>query len=267
MYTSMMLFALLGAGAPAMDDTRSVEWLRGYAAAYQKGQREHRPLAVFFGKGATGWDQLSRDGSLGEEARQALRESYVPLYVDLGTEDGRKLAADFKVQAAPALVLTDRSCENLALRYAGTLAAGDLRRCLVKYADPNRVARATDTDPNAEVRYYPAEAGADGPGSYRDALALARKENRPLLLVFHADHCMYCKQMERTTFADAGVRTRLRKHVVYFVDTDREPALARKYLAPPGAIPAYFLVNAADETVRKSGSSYKGPDEFLEWLE
>lgn len=267
MYTSILLLTLAGSVAPVTEAPQSSEWLNDYPAAYRKGQREQKPLAVVFGKGESGWEQLGSDGTLSKEARRLLQSRYVPVYVDLNRQDGRKLAAAFKVKAAPALVLTDRTCDNIALRYGGTLEAGDLRRCLVKYADPNRVARRTDTDPNAEVRYYPAEAGADGPATYRAALATARKANRPLLLVFHAEHCVYCKRMQHDTFADSGVRAVLKKHIVYFVDTDLEPALVRKYLPPPGLIPAYCVVNPADETVRKNGSSYKTPAEFIEWLE
>jgi hypothetical protein len=267
MYTSLVLLALAGSTVPAAETSSSSGWLRDYAVAYKQAASEKKPLAVVFGKGESGWDQLSSDGTLGQQARRLLQSSYVPLYADMGTEQGKSLAAQFRVKEAPALVLTDRGVENLALRYAGTLEAGDLRRCLVKYADPNRVARATDTDPNLETRYYPADAGTDGPGSYREALALAQKGKRPLLLVFHAERCVWCKKMERDTFADAGVKAALRSHVVYFVDTDLEPAVTRKFLPPPGAIPAYCVVNPTDETVRKNGTGHKPPEEFLSWLE
>jgi hypothetical protein len=154
MYTSLVLFALAGSAVPAAETPEASAWLSDYAAACKKGQSEQKPLAVVFGKGNAGWHQLSRDGTLGAEALQQLRSAYVPVYVDLATEHGKNLATAFEVKAAPALVISDRSGDKMALRYAGTLEAGDLRRCLSKYADPERVCRVTDTDPNAEVRYY-----------------------------------------------------------------------------------------------------------------
>jgi hypothetical protein len=51
------------------------------------------------------------------------------------------------------------------------------------------------------------------------------------------------------------------------VDTDLEPAVTRKFLPPPGAIPAYCVVNPTDEAVRKNGTGHKPPEEFLSWLE
>jgi thioredoxin-related protein len=267
MYTSIVLFALAGAVVPAADAPASPRWETDYVAARKKGQREEKPVAIFCGKGDEGWNALGSDGPLDREALRLLEEKYVPLYLDLGTDAARKLADALKVKAAPTLVLTDRSGDQVALRYAGTLDGGDLRRCLLKYADPNRVVRQTDTDPNLEVRYYPPAAAEEGPRTYQEARALAQKAGRPLLLVFQGPECPLCRKMERETFADAGLRVALNKHVVYFVRTDREPAVTRYYLPPPGALPAYCLVNPKDQTVRKNGSGLKPPDEFLAWLE
>jgi thioredoxin-related protein len=267
MYTSIVLLALAASVAPAADAPAAPEWLTDYTAAWRKGRSEQKPMAILCGKGEKGWNALSSEGTIDPEALRLLREKYVPLYLDVDTVDGKKMADTLKVKAAPALVLLDRSGENLALRYAGTLDPGDLRRCLLKYADPNRIARQTDTDPNLEVRYYPATGDEDGPRTYQAALAVAEKGNRPLLLVFQGDHCPWCRKMERETFADAGVKMALRKHVVYFVNTAQEQAVTRKFLPPPGAIPAYCLVNPKDETVRKNGVGHKPPAEFLTWLE
>jgi hypothetical protein len=155
MYTSVVVVTLSSLLAAPATAPQSSVWLRDYADAFNKGQREKKPLAVFFGKGDSGWDEFSSDGRLGDEARRLLKTRYVPVYVDVGAADGRKLASAFRVQSTPALVLTDASDDYIALRYSGTLAPGDLGRCLAKYGDPGRVCRLTDTDPNAEVRYYP----------------------------------------------------------------------------------------------------------------
>jgi hypothetical protein len=258
MYTSIVLLVLANGMIPAPRPSDAPAWLSDYGAACRRGKAEKKPLAIFFGKGQTGWEQVSNDGPLGEGAVRLLESDYVPVYLDLEKEQGRGMASAFGVKGAPALVISDRSGENIALRYSGTLGAADLRRCLARYADPNRAARTTDTDPAA---------AEPAPESYRAALAAAQRADRPLLLVFHGEQCLWCKKMEHDTFADARVRVALRRYVVYYVDTDREPAVTRKYLPPMSPIPAYCVVNPGEETARKDGNSYRTAAEFLAWLE
>lgn len=155
MHTSVLLLALAGSVAPAADVAPSPSWMRDYRTAVEKAQEEQKPLAVFIGNGAEGWQQLSTDGRLGREARQVLASRYVPFYLDTSTKAGRKLADAFAVKDGPALVISDRGGENMALRYSGQLQPTDLHRALVKYAAPERVLRTTDSDPNEEVQYYP----------------------------------------------------------------------------------------------------------------
>ena len=257
MYTSIVLLALAAANVPTAEGPRAPDWLSDYDAACKKGKSEKKPLAIFFGKGATGWDQLSSDGTLGEEVRRLLQSDYVPVYLDLEKADGRGMVPAFGVKGSPALVISDRSGDKIALRYTGVLEPAVLHRCLVRYAAPNRVAWTTDTDPAAEGE----------PESYPAAVEAARRAGRPLLLVFHGEHCMWCKKMAHETFADGRVKAALRRYVVYFVDTEREPAVTRKYLPPMSPIPAYCLVNPADETAHKDGNSYRAAEEFLAWLE
>jgi hypothetical protein len=156
MYTSVLLIALSAPGGGTTLVPQPPTWLSDYRAAYEQGRAKQRPLAVFFGTGEEGWNGLSREGTLGKEASGLLRTQYVCLYVDLSKRPGKQLAAEFKVSEGPALVISDHNGEHIALRYAGTLAGGDLTRTLRKYADTGRVVQATDTDPNREVRNSPA---------------------------------------------------------------------------------------------------------------
>src|SRR5579884_1146774 len=168
MYTSLVCFALVGAATPGAEAARAPAWLDDYGAACRKGRMEKKPLAVFFGRGAAGWEQLS-GGPLGEGATRLLQSSYVPVYLDLDTDRGRRTASAFAVKGGPALVLSDRGGDRIALQYAGTLRPADLHRCLARYADPDRVVWATHTDP----------AAADtGPASYAEALEGARRAER-----------------------------------------------------------------------------------------
>ncbi len=62
-----------------------------------------------------------------------------------------------------------------------------------------------------------------------DALAQARKENKPLLIDFYAEWCLPCQRMEKETFADVAVKEMLQNVVLLKIDTDKEPALSEKF--------------------------------------
>jgi hypothetical protein len=257
MYTSLVLFALVGSAVPSAEASGTPAWLDDYGAACRKGRMEKKPLAIFFGRGKAGWEQVTSGGPLGEGATRLLQSGYVPVYFDLDTDRGRGMAAAFGVKGGPALVLSDRSGAKVALHYTGTLAPADLHRCLARYADPDRVVWTTHTDPAA---------ADDLPTSYQAALDGARRAERRLVLVFQGPRCPWCRKMEHETFADGRVQAALRKYVVYVVDTDREPDVLEKFL-PSSPIPAYCVVDPADETVRKGGNSFRPPADFLAWLE
>jgi thiol:disulfide interchange protein len=93
-------------------------------------------------------------------------------------------------------------------------------------------------------------APADGDSGSRDdpifveALARAKKENKPLVLDFYADWCAPCLKMLKTTIPDPRVASLLVKCVFLKVDTDKHPELAKsfgvvglpdiRFLAPDG---------------------------------
>lgn len=54
-------------------------------------------------------------------------------------------------------------------------------------------------------------------GFYRDyasALSVAKKENKPLMLVIVADYCPWCRKMERRTLANKEIKVHLDKEVI-----------------------------------------------------
>ena len=61
-----------------------------------------------------------------------------------------------------------------------------------------------------------------------EALANARKENKPLVIDFYASWCIPCQRMEQTTFTDATVKTLLQQCIFLRIDTDQQPELAKQ---------------------------------------
>ncbi len=72
--------------------------------------------------------------------------------------------------------------------------------------------------------------------------AALRGAGRPVMLDFYADWCVSCKEMERFTFTDPGVRARLGKALLLQADvtrnTDADRALLKRFklFGPPGIV-------------------------------
>jgi hypothetical protein len=154
MYTSILLVAMAGTQAPFA--TPAPEWKPDYATAAREGKAAHKPLAVFVGRGADGWGQMSETSRLGADVRGMLAENYVCLYVDRDSPDGQKLAADLEFsEDAPGLVISDSSGSLQAFRHSGKLSPDDLSRYLRTFSDPNRVVTRTEMIGREDVRFYP----------------------------------------------------------------------------------------------------------------
>lgn len=155
MYTSVVLVALtsflaheeLAPGRPA--------WLNDYSLASQRGLAQHKPIAVFIGAGDSGWQDVSKDGSLGTEASELLASQYVCVYLDTSKEEARQLAKAFAIADGVGMVLSDRSGKLQAFRHEGELDATELRNTLRRYADPDRVAATTETKEDLQPRPVP----------------------------------------------------------------------------------------------------------------
>jgi len=161
MYTSMLLVALTGLPVAA-DADGAPAWQTNYSQAKKLAATEQKPLAIFIGAGASGWNQLSRDGKLGKEIEQTLAEKYLPVYLDSTTEQGRKLATAMGINDKVGIVISDARGEMMAFYHEGDLARSDLARYLARYSDPTRRVDFTESNPShgGYQSYYPPVGGS-----------------------------------------------------------------------------------------------------------
>ena len=89
-----------------------------------------------------------QDASINE----TLRNKYVCLFVDTDTTAGQQLARLFNM-SGPGLVISDRTGEYQAYRYAGELPAPQLATTLTQHTDDVYVSRKLSPPPAAPVSY------------------------------------------------------------------------------------------------------------------
>lgn len=99
---------------------------------------------------------------------------------------------------------------------------------------------------------------------YQKGLELARQENKPVFLYFHADWCTYCKKLKNETFADKNVAAYLNDNFISItIDTEKERSLAAEWQVK-GLPTLWFL--RADNSKISNIPGYIGPDQFLNVL-
>jgi hypothetical protein len=126
-----------------------------YDSAQMLGKKESKPLAVFFGSGKAGWDQVTRERELSKEVRQLLAKNYICVYIDTKHPTGRQLASSFEVSERIGLVVSDHTGNYQAFHHQGDLPNEQLLQYLTRYADSQRIVRTTDTNRPATVDYSP----------------------------------------------------------------------------------------------------------------
>ena len=96
-------------------------------------------------------------------------------------------------------------------------------------------------------------------------LAAARADGKPVMLDFYADWCVSCKEMERFTFSDPKVQSRLQNVLLLKADvtanTEADKALLKRFslFGPPGLI----FWNVAGEQSNFKVIGFEKPEKFL----
>jgi hypothetical protein len=145
--------------------SQSPSWEADYLSAQKLGRIGHKPLAVFVASGKDGWNRVTQEGVLGKELKQFLTTNYICVYIDTDLQTGKQLAAAFEIPMGMGLVVSDHTGKYQAFRHEGDLPAEQLLRYLRRYADAERVVRATESnqpqpesspppDNNPPVVYY-----------------------------------------------------------------------------------------------------------------
>jgi len=103
--------------------------------------------------------------------------------------------------------------------------------------------------------------------SFEKALKKAKLDNKPVMIDFWAEWCLWCRRLHQTTYRDPKVSLLLENFVVVQVDTEGNPkevAVARHYEVT--SLPTVAFVSPRGRQIFRL-SGFQGPGEFPHTLE
>lgn len=91
----------------------------------------------------------------------------------------------------------------------------------------------------AEINWQP---------SYSEALAVSKNENKPIMVIFTADWCVFCKKLENQTFTNSQIVREINKNFVAVkINKDKEVELSKDFNV--GGIPDMYFLTPFDTEV------------------
>jgi hypothetical protein len=154
--TTLAVLALAGGiGSGVIPSTPN--WHTDYAQAMTRSSAEGKPMAVFIGSGGEKHKKLLADGTISAEASKLLSRSYICVYLDSETPNGKDLASRFEL--SDGLIISSKGGSLQAFRHTGSFKAGELTASLTKYAEANQPSR---TETSGATTYTPSRPANGG---------------------------------------------------------------------------------------------------------
>jgi thiol:disulfide interchange protein len=96
--------------------------------------------------------------------------------------------------------------------------------------------------------------------SYDDAVRLAEKDKRMIMIDFYADWCGWCKRLDNDTYVDRDVVAKAHEFVSLRVDADAERGLTSQYNVR--GLPTILFIDPSGREVHRV-VGFRSPTAFL----
>ncbi len=102
-------------------------------------------------------------------------------------------------------------------------------------------------------------------GSYREALSLAKQENKSVMVLVTSESCGWCRRLERVTLKDADVIKRLNRDYILFQATRGEGTYPESFRV--GAVPASLFLKADGSLIINKVIGFWSAEDYLSYLD
>lgn len=101
--------------------------------------------------------------------------------------------------------------------------------------------------------------------SYKEALAKAKNENKPIMMVIGTKTCPWCRKFERQTLKKDMINGVVKKEFIPLTLTRDKDPYPKQFNAK--AVPTVFFINPKDESSFYISLGYKNKKDFKQELE
>ncbi len=102
--------------------------------------------------------------------------------------------------------------------------------------------------------------------SYQDAVSAATQTQKPIVFILSSHHCKWCRHLEKTTFKDPAVITRLNRDFINITVYTDERTYYPPELFKPGT-PAIWFLDSKGEPLFDAVQGAIDAENFLQALE
>lgn len=223
-------------------------WQSDYEQALADAKEQNKPVLLVFHADWCGPCRMMKEDTYTDPTVIASAEPFVRVYID--TDKQSDVAQSYNITGIPAyrvLSPTGEEVSSLSGLQPSDLFASWLQKGLEKTLDKMPT--------NATIVVWRSD--------YQEAMNEAKSQNKPVLIVFHADWCGPCRKMKKDTYSDAAVIAAADPFIRVYIDTDKQPDVAETYNV--SGIPAFYVLSPAGNVVT-STVGYQPPKEFVAWL-
>ena len=100
--------------------------------------------------------------------------------------------------------------------------------------------------------------------SYEQAVAIAKKEKKDILMVQITNYCPWCRKLEKKVLASPKVDSYIHKNYVPLIVNREEGNLPKQFKTP--IVPVTYVISYKDNTKFKATPGYQGKSDFLHLL-
>ncbi len=100
--------------------------------------------------------------------------------------------------------------------------------------------------------------------NYEEAFLVAKKNNKPMFILFSTKHCRWCRKLKETTLKDQEIIKRLNNEfIVLLLDKDLS-IYPSKYKVT--AVPTIYITNKDEEVFTSIIGYHKNPHDYIKWF-
>lgn len=101
--------------------------------------------------------------------------------------------------------------------------------------------------------------------SFKNALKVAGKESKTVMVKFRADWCAMCRRMDQETLTDPEVARTVKDFIAIRIDTDSKSGFRLAQSLGVSALPTFVFLEASGKIIDKY-VGFRTPELFLEIL-